>query len=166
VYFIFPPHLTIASALPGETGNPEIASFHLNAACFFTKKHERQLKISPGQSWTTLHRLNDRLGAPDRTWGGSIASYCLLPTCSVLAKSVTVSVAVWEMRVVLHQAWSKSQWAVLMGYLTILTNVRCYQTHHRWQFFSFRKTTHRCIVHVTQYNWVKNVIFVFPHFAR
>jgi len=34
VYFIFPPHLTIASALPGETGNPEIASFYLNAACF------------------------------------------------------------------------------------------------------------------------------------
>jgi len=36
VYFICPPHLTSASALPGETGNPEIASFHLNAACFFT----------------------------------------------------------------------------------------------------------------------------------
>jgi len=26
--FIFPHHLTNASALPGETGNPEIASFH------------------------------------------------------------------------------------------------------------------------------------------
>jgi len=38
MYFIFPPHLTSASALPGETGNPEIASFQLNAACFFTKK--------------------------------------------------------------------------------------------------------------------------------
>jgi len=37
MYFIFPPHLTSASALPGETGNPEIASFHLNTACFFTK---------------------------------------------------------------------------------------------------------------------------------
>jgi len=44
MYFIFPPHLTSASALPGETGNPVIASFHLNAACFFTKKHETQLK--------------------------------------------------------------------------------------------------------------------------
>jgi len=50
MYFIFSPHLTSASALPGETGNPEIASFHLNAACFFTKKHEIQFKISPGQS--------------------------------------------------------------------------------------------------------------------
>jgi len=28
---------------PGkETGNPEIASFHLNAACFFHQKHETQ----------------------------------------------------------------------------------------------------------------------------
>jgi len=27
---------------------------------------------------------------------------------------------------------------------------------------SFRKTAHRCIVRVTQSNWVKNVIFVFP----
>jgi len=50
MYFIFPPHLTSASALPGETGNPKIASFHLNAACFFNKKHETQLKITPGQS--------------------------------------------------------------------------------------------------------------------
>jgi len=38
MYFIFPPHLTSASALHGETGNPEIASFHLNAC--FTKTHE------------------------------------------------------------------------------------------------------------------------------
>jgi len=44
----FTHHLTSASALPVETGNPEIASFRLNAACFFTKKHETQLKISPG----------------------------------------------------------------------------------------------------------------------
>jgi len=52
MYFIFPPHLTSASALPGETGNPEIASFLLNVACFFAKKHEtvKKIKISPGQS--------------------------------------------------------------------------------------------------------------------
>jgi len=46
MYMIFPPHLTSASALPEETGSPEIASFHLNAACVFIKKHETQLKIS------------------------------------------------------------------------------------------------------------------------
>jgi len=44
MYFIFPPDLTSASALPGETGNPEIASFHLNVACFCTIKHETVLK--------------------------------------------------------------------------------------------------------------------------
>jgi len=44
MYFIFPPHLTSASVLHGGKGNPEIASFHLNAACFFTKIHETQLK--------------------------------------------------------------------------------------------------------------------------
>jgi len=37
MYFIFPPDLTSASALPGETGNPEIASFHLKATAFSPK---------------------------------------------------------------------------------------------------------------------------------
>jgi len=37
-YFIFPPHLTNAAALPGKTGNPEIVSFHSKyAACFLPK---------------------------------------------------------------------------------------------------------------------------------
>jgi len=41
----------------------------------------------------------------------------------VLAKSVTESVAVQKVRVVLRQAWSKSQWTLLMGYLTISTKL-------------------------------------------
>jgi len=32
-YYIFPPHLINASALPCETENTEIVSFHVNAAC-------------------------------------------------------------------------------------------------------------------------------------
>jgi len=66
-YFTLPPHLTNASALLGETGNPDIMSFHLNDACFYPQKHKTWFKISPGQSWTTLHCQNDRLGAPHRT---------------------------------------------------------------------------------------------------
>ena len=58
--------------------------------------------------------------------------------------------------------WSKSQWTVLMGYLTISTNVRRYRTHHKWQFFSFRKIAHRCIVCVIQSNWVKMWFSHFP----
>jgi len=70
------------------------------------------------------------------------------------------------MGVVLRQAWDKGQWTVLMGYLATSTNVRRYQTHHRWQLFSFRKTAHRRIMCVTQSNSVKYVIFVFPRFVR
>jgi len=33
------------------------------------------------------------------------------------------------MEVVLHQAWGESQWTVLMGYLTVSTNVSCHQTY-------------------------------------
>jgi len=44
MYFIFPPHLTNASALTGETENLEIAYFHLNAAYFFTKKTQNIAK--------------------------------------------------------------------------------------------------------------------------
>jgi len=40
MYFIFLPHLTSASALPGETENPKIASFPLNAVYFLPKTHE------------------------------------------------------------------------------------------------------------------------------
>ena len=36
-----------------------------------------------------------------------------------------------KMGVVLHQAWTESQWTVLIGYLTMSTNVRRCQTHHR-----------------------------------
>jgi len=39
---------------------------------------------------------------------------------------LTVSVAVSEMRVILHQARGESQWIVLIGYRTISTNIRCY----------------------------------------
>jgi len=45
MYFIFPPRLTSASALPGETGNPEISSFHLNAACFNQKTRNTLLEM-------------------------------------------------------------------------------------------------------------------------
>jgi len=51
-----------------KAGKWGIASFHLNAACFFTKnmKHSLKCHLVSGQSWTTLHCQNDRLGAPDR----------------------------------------------------------------------------------------------------
>jgi len=44
MYFTFPPHLSSASALPGETGNPEIAPFLSNVACFSPKYTKHGLK--------------------------------------------------------------------------------------------------------------------------
>jgi len=45
-------HLINASALPGETGNPEIVSFHLNAACFFYQKTQNIVK---NITWSELN---------------------------------------------------------------------------------------------------------------
>jgi len=134
-YLIFPPHLSVDSALTEETGNPEIASLHLNAACFVTKRTRNTVKSITWSEPSNPSLSKRSTGCARQVYQGSIASCCLLPTCSVLAKSVIVSVAVQKVRVVLRQAWSKSQWTVLMGYLTISTNVRRYQTHHRIQLF-------------------------------
>ena len=41
--------------------------------------------------------------------------------------SITVSVIVSKMGVFFCQAWSKSQWTVLLGYLIISIDVRCHQ---------------------------------------
>jgi len=39
MYFIFPPHITNVSVLPGKTKNPEIATFHLTCCMLFTNKN-------------------------------------------------------------------------------------------------------------------------------
>jgi len=49
----------------------------------------KQIEISPGYIRTPLQCQNDQLDASDRT----IWSCYLLPTCSMLTKTVTVSVA-------------------------------------------------------------------------
>ena len=61
------------------------------------------------------------------------------------------------MGVAFRQAWSESQWTVLMRYLTISTKLLDAIKHIR---------PDSCIVRATQSNLVKNVIFVFPRFAR
>jgi len=66
-------------------------------------------------TWSELnqHSLSKRSTACTRQDLGREHSILLFVTWSVLAKSVTVSVAVEKVRVVLSQAWSKSQWTVL-----------------------------------------------------
>jgi len=65
-YFTFPPHIISASGLLAESENPESASLHFSAACFY-QKHTKHIKLSPCCSWTTRHCQKDWLGAPDRT---------------------------------------------------------------------------------------------------
>jgi len=51
----------------------------------------------------------------------------------------------WELFFVDPQV--KSQWTVLVGYLTISTNVNYYQTRCQWQYyFPFSNTAHACTI--------------------
>jgi len=97
--YFSPLHLTCASALPGETGNPKSASFHLSAACFLPKAQETHQSIA----WLQPNHfsLSKRSTGCTRQ---DLESCCMLPACSMLTNSVTVSVAVQNMRVVLRQA--------------------------------------------------------------
>ena len=135
MYFIYPLHLTSASALSGETGNPEIAAFHLNAAFFFHQKTWNtvknitwsELKHPSLSKWSTGCTRQD-LGREHSILLSVTHMLCVSQVCHGVTRCV-------KMAVVLRQAWSKSQWTVLMGYLTISTSVRRYQTHHRGQLF-------------------------------
>jgi len=52
MYFIFPPHLTSASALPVETGNPEICVFSLKCCMLFHQKTRNTVK---NITWSELN---------------------------------------------------------------------------------------------------------------
>jgi len=70
---------------------------------------------------------------------------CVSQVCHAVSRCVKDGV-------VLRQAWSKSQWAVLIGYLTIPEQMLDAIKHTQMTIFSFRKIAHRCIVCVTQSN--------------
>jgi len=48
----FPTHLSSGSALPCETGNPEIVSFHLNTVCCFATNTKKHIQII---TWSLLN---------------------------------------------------------------------------------------------------------------
>jgi len=116
--------------------------------CVFSLKHRMLLlptntqntfKLSPGRSWITLHSQIDWLYAMHQTkptLKGSHRAVCYSHACSPSLSRCRSLCKRWE----LFFVRSESQWTLLMAYLTISANVRRYQTHHRWHFFSFRKT--------------------------
>ena len=63
-----PRRLIGVSALPCETENREIASFHLNVVSFFASKHTKHIKtITYGHRQTILHSWDDQLYAANKT---------------------------------------------------------------------------------------------------
>ena len=56
----------------GKQETRKLSFFHLNVACFFTKKTQNIVKNITWSKLNHLHYKNDRLGAPHRTWEHSI----------------------------------------------------------------------------------------------
>ena len=72
---------------------PGSCVFSLKCCMLFHQKTRNTVK-NITQSELNHHSLSKRSSGSTRQEEGSIASCCVLPTCSVLAKSVTLSVAV------------------------------------------------------------------------
>jgi len=114
ICFIFPPHLTTASALPGKKTWKLCLSFPLNAACFlYQKTHKTNFKTSPGRR--SHPSLSKRLTVCTRCDLGREPISSMLPLCLMFTKSVTVLATVSKIRVLLHQVCSESQQPVLLG---------------------------------------------------
>jgi len=141
MYFIFPPHLTCASALSGETENHKLASFHLNAACFLPKT----------TSWNTL-KYHLVTAEPPFTvkmidWMHQTGRSILLSVTHML---YVIRICHGVGRCVKDgchssSSLSESQWTVLMGYLSISTYLDATK-HSTDDNFSFRKTA-MCLQH-------------------
>ena len=71
-----------------------------------------------------------------------------------VTKFITLSVAVSKMELVVIKHMSESHWIVLLGYLTILTNVRCYYrvVYNDFVFEQDSAPDTRCTLNSTQSN--------------
>jgi len=106
---------------------------------------ENTFILSLGHSWTALCFHKNQLYAPNKTSEASIACYRLLPfTHRFPSQSWCRSLCQkWELFLV--EPHMKSQRTVLVGYLTTSTNVSCYQTLCRQQYYlPFSNTAHAC----------------------
>jgi len=141
MYFIFLPHLTCASALPGETENPKSASFLLKCCMLFTTNTRNTLKYhlvtaEPPSSIKTIdwmHQTGPKilLSVTDMLYVNQVChgvGHCV--------KDGSYS----------SSSLSESQWTVLMGYLTISTNVDAIKHITDDNFYSAPQCSHckRC----------------------
>jgi len=140
MYFIFPPDLTCAFALPGETGNPKIAFFSLKCYTLLTKNIQNTLKYQlataePAFTVKTIDRMH-------QTGPRILLSVTHMLYVNQVCHSAGSCVKDGSCS---PSSLSESQWTVLMGYLTISTNVDAIK-HITDDNFSFRKTA-LCVQH-------------------
>ena len=116
--------------------------FHLNAECCFANRHTKCIHII---TWSRLNHSSFSQESTVCTKQDPGSEYSMLPsvtTHSSFTKSWCQSLCQkWEFFFVEPQV--KSQWIALVGYPTISTNVSCYQTRCRQQYYlPFGNTAH------------------------
>jgi len=129
----FPTSHTLCFCTTWGNRKPPKCAFSLKCCILFTKNNTNTLS-----KWSTGCTRQD------------VGSCCVLPTCMLYINQNCHSVG----RCVKDgscslSSLSESQRTVLIGYLTISTNVDAIK-HSTDDNFSFRKTAHWCTVHATQ----------------
>jgi len=115
--FIFSTHLISLSTLPGKIWNPEVESFHLNAAGCFDSKHEKhnQYHLVTIKLLLTVI-LTDCMHHVHCTAGEhSIVQY-VISTHSKITECYGVSCCIKNGS---YQAQSENQWTEMQGYLRV-----------------------------------------------
>jgi len=112
---------------------------------FFASRHRKHIHII---TWSQLNRplFSQELAICTKQDQWSECSMLSsVTTHSSFTKSVVMSIAVSKVGVVPCRASSASQRTVLVEYLTISTNVSCYQTLCRQQYYlPFSNIAHAC----------------------
>jgi len=143
-YITFSQYVTSASALPGETESQKIASFHLKAEICFASRHRKHIHIITcitAELPFILTRISTKQDLQSEySMLLSVTTHSLfwpsLSWCRSLCQK-------WELFFVKPQV--KSQWTILVRYLTISTNDSCYQTRCQRQYYlPFSNTAHAC----------------------
>ena len=136
--------------ISGKTGNPEIV-FSLKRCM---QKRKTYYKILPVLVTVIQFKAIDYVHQTGPTgMAHSILQYVSLTlegyqVCHCVGRCVKIGVVLIKHR---SKSTSQSQWTVLLGYLTLSTNVRCYY-RVVYKNFVFQKTVHRCILHSPQSN--------------
>ena len=162
-------HLSISCSRPGQLsvlpcttcGNRKVGNCGFSfKCCMLLPQTRRTLKyhlVTAKPAFTVktincVHQTGPRKGA----------QHTFLSARLTFTKSVTVSFAVSKMGVVLIMHRSDSQWTILLEYVTISTNVRCY---YRVVYNNFAFQQDRAPVHSTRFSKLlqcKTVNFLSP----